>query len=268
MTSSASPLEKLAREVPPEGRILDAGGWFKPSAFATHVIDLLPWETRGARLQLSVQPEERFTRESWFQANFLAPEFRMPYPDGYFDLSICTHTLEDLPDPLPLIGELQRVARAGYIEVPSRASEQTVGIRDRRTTRCGHPHHHWIIDRVGDNGLRFCNKADSFAGPPATVVIPLTVFERQVARGILHWNTHLVWKGGFDVEVVRGQDAYTLAVACCSELRILALERWSDRLWRTCRRLRQTWRNRRTNVRTDEEWWREILALECALQHD
>ena len=44
--------------------------------------------------------------------------------DGFFDFAICSHTLEDVCDPVWVCEELARVAKAGYIEVPSRLEEQ------------------------------------------------------------------------------------------------------------------------------------------------
>jgi hypothetical protein len=45
-------------------RILDAGGWFKPLARATHVLDLMPYETRRGVLAPAPLVGERFTRDT------------------------------------------------------------------------------------------------------------------------------------------------------------------------------------------------------------
>ena len=82
--------------LPQNAKILDAGGWFKPFSLATHVVDLMPWETRGGKLQLEALPDERFTKQTWHQINFLQPNLELPFDDKYFDFSICSHTLEDL----------------------------------------------------------------------------------------------------------------------------------------------------------------------------
>lgn len=86
-------------------RVLDVGGWFKPNNSATHVVDLMPYETRGAALHLDPHPGERFKKDTWFQANFLDSDFRLPFEDDYFDFVTCGHTVEDLTDPIPLLSE-------------------------------------------------------------------------------------------------------------------------------------------------------------------
>jgi hypothetical protein len=74
---------------------------------------------------------------------------REPWPiaDKSIDFAICSHTLEDLRDPLWVCGELVRVAKAGYIEVPSRIAEQSRGWE--RDTIAGLSHHRWLIDIDG-----------------------------------------------------------------------------------------------------------------------
>lgn len=114
--------------------ILDVGGWFAPERRVTHVIDLMPWETRGARLTLTPLPGECFTKDTWFQADFLQPDFNLPFADQSFDLALCGHTIEHLVAPEKILLELQRVARRGRIECPSRLAEQTVSLRDRKST--------------------------------------------------------------------------------------------------------------------------------------
>src|SRR3712207_126678 len=77
-----------------------------------------------------------------------------PFADGQFDFAVCSHTLEDIRDPVYVCQELQRVARAGYIEVPDRREEQTFGIHGQIV---GWSHHRWLVD-VGDNGIAFVAK--------------------------------------------------------------------------------------------------------------
>ena len=112
--------------LPPDGLVLDVGGATNRLARADVVIDLLP----GADVVRDV-----CDREPW------------PFEDGQFDFAVCSHTLEDVRDPVWVCAELQRVARAGYVEVPSRLEEQSWGVHGEWA---GWSHHRWLIDVAGD----------------------------------------------------------------------------------------------------------------------
>lgn len=139
--------------LPQDARVLDIGGWASPLARADAVLDLMPYATRG--LYGSVE-HERFTEASWTQHDICARE-PFPYPDDAFDLVVCSHTLEDVRDPVWVCSELSRIARAGYVEVPSRLQEQSWGVNGDFV---GWSHHHWLIDVVG-GGLEFVLKPHS-----------------------------------------------------------------------------------------------------------
>lgn len=49
---------------------------------------------------------------------------RLPFKDDAFDFVIASHVLEHSADPDRFLGELQRVAKAGYIEVPDAFMER------------------------------------------------------------------------------------------------------------------------------------------------
>lgn len=56
----------------------------------------------------------------------------LPFKDQSFDFVIASHVLEHSHDPDKFIAELQRVARAGYIEVPDAFMERLNPYRDHR----------------------------------------------------------------------------------------------------------------------------------------
>jgi SAM-dependent methyltransferase len=56
----------------------------------------------------------------------------LPFKDHAFDFVIAAHVLEHSPDPERFIAELQRVAKAGYIEVPDAFLERVNPYRDHR----------------------------------------------------------------------------------------------------------------------------------------
>ena len=148
----AASLERLERELPDDALVLDVGGWWQPLARADWVVDVMSFETRAVNGLLGAAPE-RFTAHTWVQRDICDRE-PWPFADDQFDFATCAHTLEDVRDPVWVCQELSRVARAGYVEVPSRLEEQTYGVQG---PWAGWAHHHWLIDAV-DGGLEFVFK--------------------------------------------------------------------------------------------------------------
>mgnify|MGYP001212395418 CR=1 FL=1 len=143
-------------------RVLDVGGWHNPFNLATHVLDIMPYETRRKEDALDPEDAERFSAETWHIHD--ACEGNWPWPDDYFDYAVCSHTLEDIRDPIIVARELARVSKAGYVEVPSRARE--IFVKDRfarmkmifgRIPEIGFPHHRWFCE-LKDDGLHFFHK--------------------------------------------------------------------------------------------------------------
>ncbi|MEI6334902.1 MAG: class I SAM-dependent methyltransferase [Methylococcaceae bacterium] len=56
----------------------------------------------------------------------------LPFKDKAFDYVIAAHVLEHTPDPEKFLAELQRVARAGYIETPDAFMERINPYKDHR----------------------------------------------------------------------------------------------------------------------------------------
>jgi len=128
-------------EVDDRAVVLDIGGWAKPLPRADWVMDLSPYETRGMLGRHGDEPE-RFSRDTWIQRDICD---RRPYPfhDREIDFVVCSHTLEDVRDPVWVCSEMVRIAKAGYIEVPSRLEEQSYGFQGDLV---GWGHHRWLID--------------------------------------------------------------------------------------------------------------------------
>jgi methionine biosynthesis protein MetW len=143
---------RLERTVPDSASVLDVGGWGSPLARADSVLDLMPYETRGLYGATDADAE-RFSAGTWVQRDMCARE-PWPFDDDQFDFSVCSHTLEDVRDPIFVCSELVRVSKAGYIEVPSRLEEQSHGFQGPWT---GWGHHHWLID-VGERSIDFVFK--------------------------------------------------------------------------------------------------------------
>ncbi len=153
-------------------RVLDVGGCASPLNTATHMIDCLPYEDAGAPLVEGAPI--RLRADGWTVADVCAAPW--PFPDGFFDFAFCSHLLEDVRDPMHVCRELARVARAGYVETPSRLRESThtkQGYRWRRVigrpVRVGFGHHRWFVEREGD-GLVFTAKTLTAIASPSYFV--------------------------------------------------------------------------------------------------
>lgn len=128
--------------LPADARVLDVGGWACPLARADAVLDLMPYATRGLYGWNGDRGRERFTEGTWLEHDICGRE-PFPFPDDAFDVVVCSHTLEDVRDPVWVASELARVGRAGYVEVPSRLQEQSWGVNGPYV---GWSHHHWLVD--------------------------------------------------------------------------------------------------------------------------
>jgi hypothetical protein len=145
--------ERILQRLSDDDLVLDVGGWAKPLARADWVIDLMPYETRGLYGEPPDPAAERFGPETWVRRD-VCDRRPWPFADDQFDFVVCSHTLEDVRDPVWVCSEVQRVGRAGYIEVPSRLEEQSYGIQGPWV---GWGHHHWLID-VDEAGIEFVFK--------------------------------------------------------------------------------------------------------------
>lgn len=141
-TSRTRILERLGEQE----LVLDVGGGASPFARADWVIDLLGYDERGLYGPAPDPANERYSPQTWVRRDICDRE-PWPFADHMFDFSICSHTLEDVRDPLFVCDELMRVSRAGYIEVPSRLEEQSYGFQG---PWAGWGHHRWLIDLDGD----------------------------------------------------------------------------------------------------------------------
>ena len=182
-SSRARILESLAADA----LVLDIGAWARPLARADWVIDLMPHETRG--LYGEADPErERFTAGTWVQRDMCDRE-PWPFADDQFDFAVCSHTLEDVRDPVWVCEEINRVAKAGYVEVPARSEEQTMGIQGPWV---GWSHHHWLVDIV-DGCVEFVLKPHLLHGRPEFWVDPGWMASLPPEGRV----TSLFWEGSF-----------------------------------------------------------------------
>jgi hypothetical protein len=168
--------------------VLDIGGWGKPFTRADWVVDQMPYETRGLYGR-DGEDDERFSAQTWVQRD-ICDRDAFPFADDQFDFVICSHTLEDIRDPIWVCAEINRIGKAGYIEVPSRLEEQTFGVHGPWV---GWSHHRWLVD-AAPGRIEFSFKPHVVHGRatdhfPKGFNLQLTDEERVV---------QLWWEGSFD----------------------------------------------------------------------
>ncbi|TBX75222.1 class I SAM-dependent methyltransferase [Rhizobium laguerreae] len=112
-----------------------SGGW--PFKRANHLADKFPEET-SHRVETMVRDERPF---------FEVDLEKLPFEDRAYDFVFCSHVLEHLDNPGQAMRELMRVARRGYIEVPTRLSDVMFNF-----TRLQN-HHRWHSLRQGNTLL-------------------------------------------------------------------------------------------------------------------
>jgi hypothetical protein len=151
----AASAQRILDTLDDDAVVLDVGGAMKPFNRADWIMDALPYGRRG-QLGSIGGDSERFDADTWVMRDFCDRE-PWPFRDKEIDFVICSHTLEDVRDPIWMCSEFNRIANAGYIEVPSRLEEQTYGFQGPWT---GWSHHRWLIDAdQAANHLQFVHKS-------------------------------------------------------------------------------------------------------------
>jgi hypothetical protein len=131
----------ITERVGADALVLDVGGGARPFPRADWVIDALPYEARGQLGWDGERAGERFGPDTWVQRD-VCDRAPWPFADKQFDFAVCSHTLEDVRDPVWVCAELQRVAAGGYVEVPALREELTYGIQGPWV---GWGHHRWLV---------------------------------------------------------------------------------------------------------------------------
>jgi len=116
----------------------------------------------------------------------------LPFADSAFDFVYCSHLLEHTIDPTRAIAELQRVARGGYIEVPSEYLEKAA-----KSTAA----HLWFV-RQEDRTLVFFPKPAGMLDPVINGIFDKLLMDRDELYTAFYWarfydlfNIRFVWRG-------------------------------------------------------------------------
>lgn len=111
-------------------RVIDVGCGGSPSPISTVLTDFFPDESiHRARPVVEDRPL------------IVCSALDMPLRDKSFDLSICTHVLEHVPDPLKAAKEIARISSKGYLETPAYGKDVLVGT--------GHQHIWQVVSSQG-----------------------------------------------------------------------------------------------------------------------
>lgn len=118
---------------------------------------------------------------------------KMPFKDKEFDFCYARHVLEDSFDPFSICREMSRVAKRGYIEVPSPMAELGRGVDGGSPPFRGY-HHHRYIGWVFGKELRMISKYPfvEYCKFPEEQIDQLLQQER-------YWNSYYLWEDRINV---------------------------------------------------------------------
>jgi hypothetical protein len=159
-------------------RVLEIGPGHNPFPAASHYVEFrsdAPALTNTYRLDLNSEP--------------------IPIADKSFDFVYCRHALEDMWNPMHAISEMERVAKAGYIETPSPVAELCRGVDGSSPPYRGYYHHRYVVwEHQGE--LRLIHKY------PFVEYLQLdegSLIE-ALRAGPKYWNTYFLWEGSINAQ--------------------------------------------------------------------
>ena len=233
---------RIAVPVDNDAVVLDVGSGDKPSWRADVLLDrYVGAEHAGQR---SGTDAARVTRPL-----FDAPADDMPFADGAFDYAICSHVLEHVPDPAAVIGELTRVARAGYIEVPEASSAKIIDF----------PSHLWwcrLDESTEPPTLVFQAKDAAYFDADIARYIARSGVERELTdlldRRFDHRIVSLPWTSDVLVRVEGTISPQLLEAAMGAESRHRVAQSLAVRLLTGLLTAPSRWRRRNVTIRHDD----------------
>jgi hypothetical protein len=169
------------KEKNPNFTLLDIGATHNPfnPEFLTHVFDLNPINLPNVySFQGNINDYE-----DWI------PIFEYVEEHGKFDFCNCTHTLEDIAYPVAALKYMPRIAKEGFIAVPSKYYE----LQPRDTFRGG-IHHRWIWD-IKDGKL--------VGYPKINLIESLTFYPHGYDIELkADTEVRMFWKDSIDFEII------------------------------------------------------------------
>jgi len=161
-----------------------ANGW--SSSVVDAVVDYNEADWQKAR------PEVKVFRGDICHPSVWEAVFEHVKTNGLFDFCICTHTLEDVSNPAFVCEQISKIAKGGYIAVPSKHRE--LSHPETHMFR-GYIHHRWIFS-VCDG---------SFVGFPKIGYLEKEPSFDHVADGSDHCSDlSFFWEDSVKVDVING----------------------------------------------------------------
>ncbi len=164
-------LDYLSSIIPEGAKVLDVGPGHAPFKRATHSVDFVdvPGATNLTKCDLGNEP--------------------LPYGDKEFDFVFARHIVEDMHSPFPLIKEMSRVGKAGYIETPSPIAELGRGVDGGSPPFRGYHHHRFI-------GWQFGKEFRLISKYPFVEYLKFdeAAIDEQL-KVDRYWNTYHLWDG-------------------------------------------------------------------------
>lgn len=156
-------------------KIIDIGGAAYPFENANYILDIQSFQDHLDKKSFIgiAWPSNRnfeFTKKKNWIVHDINSKIPFPFPNKYFDFSICSQTLEDIRDPVYAISEISRISKSGYIEFPKSSFEKS---NHESKYYSGSAHHRWLIDIDKNDNLvfffkyayvhkNFCKKDENF----------------------------------------------------------------------------------------------------------
>jgi hypothetical protein len=101
---------------------------------------------------------------------------------GPFDLCICTHTLEDLYNPIPALEFMPKIATEGFVTTPSIRTELS---HIEKKSHLGYIHHRWLFDQ-NDSELVLATKLGFLENS-----FPAQTWQDHCSNIMYHWRDSL-----------------------------------------------------------------------------
>ena len=119
---------------------------------------------------------------------FFKPNEKLPFKDKEFDYVILSHVLEHVPEPFNLKKEIERIGKAGYIELPTKLNDNMVVGCDEEITG-----HKWWFEFDDDNKkLVFAKKINALEKfiSVGSVFKLMSIFDDSLTLQ-LHWHDNI-----------------------------------------------------------------------------